>query len=130
MRGIEFRGIGKLSEKWEFGFLCEIHTGILAIQPRFCDGDIGIERIKVIPETVGQYTGLKDKNGVKIFEGDIVKTFNEDSSVWKLDEVIFSESAFCIDSFCPCLAIDAEFNITVIGNIHDNPELLHTEDKA
>ena len=82
----------------------------------------------VDPSTVGQYTGLTDKNGKKIFEGDIVKglfVVGEISSVvifkygyfgieWNIDEIKV------LDPFLGLRNIECE----VIGNIHDNPELL------
>ena len=80
----------------------------------------------VIPETIGQYTGLTDKNGTKIFEGDIVKgnedIFNEDI----IFTVIFDE--YCrymiISNYGHYLLARNHENVEVIGNIHDNPELL------
>lgn len=82
--------------------------------------NFALESHIVIPETVGQYTGLTDKNGTKIFEGDIVKgTFFgfpftvEDyvfSIVWQEDVTGYRANYF--------------ENVEVIGNIHDNPELL------
>lgn len=79
---------------------------------------------EVIPESVGQYTGLTDKNGTKIFEGDIVNilTENNEIGIVKYDEGGFEVEA---DGF----VIDFKQNINgtdvaVIGNIYDNPELL------
>lgn len=82
---------------------------------------------KVIPETVGQYTDLTDKNGTKIFEGDILKfAYNEEdenpifySVEWKSDCACFGYA----ETADKMLEIDA-FHCEIIGNIHDNPELL------
>lgn len=93
----------------------------------------------VIPETVGQYTGLTDKNGKKIFEGDIVKT-NEywceigvvkygegtfDSGIYRYTGFYYEDKDGYIDHHNLYQAKDEEdVKFVVIGNIHDNPELL------
>ena len=86
--------------------------------------------IEVIPETVGQYTGLTDKNGKKIFEGDVVAGAVYWQELPKNGVVAFRDGSFGlvwyrgeIEQFNPFTSM---CNITyeVIGNIHDNPELL------
>ena len=81
----------------------------------------------VLPKTVGQYTGLTYKNGKKIFEGDVLKYIDEDGEPHYIS-VIFEDCAFLIDDNG---VIDSDLlmsygflEIEVVGNIHDNPELL------
>lgn len=92
---------------------------------RFCD----IDEIEVIPETVGQYTGLTDRNGEKIFDGDIITAnigeheeeleYLSDSNI----EVTFSKGYFYPFGYA-CGWRSWVSDIQVIGNKWDNPELL------
>lgn len=87
-------------------------------------------RYEVIPETVGQFTGLRDKNGVMIFEGDKVLAGHykwECKVIWdaKCSRFICHTN----DKPCKLVYVDMCDNnnlpaLEVIGNIHDNPELL------
>lgn len=78
-----------------------------------------IHKFPVYADTVGQYTGLTDKNGKKIFEGDIV-SFNYDTSSVKM-----TDGCWGLDDECTLL-YDLE-ELEVIGNVHDNPELIGGE---
>lgn len=87
--------------------------------------------VEVIPETVGQFIGLYDKNHKKIFEGDIVVA-EYDDCITRVFEVIFYNCAFKLRSkHCQTMydysIHDEHPTFEVIGNIYDNPELLDVE---
>lgn len=126
MREILFRGKSKKSERWIYGFYGEkrdTHEQQIIRKNDCCC-------IIVIPETVGQYTGLTDKNGTKIFEGDIVTVFLKDGTE---KGYIRYREAGCRFQFmgdkCIGYNIDNTTDFEVIGNIYDNPELLGGVDK-
>lgn len=134
MREIEFRGQNESTKKWVKGLLFFSHgTGIYKITysngwtPSYSNPDEGESTIytDVIPETIGQYTGLKDKNGTKIFEGDQLYVCNGYSSTVKfIDGMFVSVYEHREDGeVIPLLDVIGKDTI-VIGNIHDNPELL------
>jgi len=132
MREILFRSKRKDNGEWVIGCLVydSQHT---------CIRDFGYEYFEVDPETVCEYTGLTDKNGKKIFEGDIVKLAppDEDFSLHnpkeeRILEVVFFEGMFAVDMHrwwkyghgrCALEGYEAE-RLEVIGNIHDNPDLI------
>ena len=139
MREILFRGKWTDNGEWIEGFYSaeeyNPYIGKIEYIPRI--QIIGkCVSLGVIPETVGQYTGLTDKNGVRIFEGDILHC------VSKLDNakmvVIFECGEYRMvlaEKFkdyignCGFYAITC-FEKEVIGNIHDNPELLGGENNG
>jgi len=119
--------------KWVYGFYAMQSFGI-GFFPSIIQYNGGSSMPeKVIPETVGQYTGLKDKNGVKIFEGDIVKddygnigtvTYLEHFCNWR---IVFHKGRPDLLGKYGCNIFDwiyPDMNLEIIGNIHDNPELL------
>ena len=146
MREILFRGKDPESGTWYEGYYMALSDttycfpGDYAAHPdntkhyivfdRMTDWGLPNQHLRadVDPVTVGQYTGLKDKNGKKIFEGDIIlhTLANEKYKViWKIGLGFRLEriSQIKFDGFC----LDEEFCDTyaqVIGNEHDNPELL------
>ena len=134
MREIKFKGKTANGE-WFFGSLAYSDNIEPAIYFEFGKGTVKtFDFVYVKPETVGQFTGLIDKNGNKIFEGDIIEFKNIDRQYVK-GIVYYLGSCFLIESI---VADEDDYNlggvfstaeglIKVIGNIHDNPELLGGE---
>ena len=131
MREILFRG-KDIKGNWHIGLLAHIGNSW------YISNKAGVATaFEVIPETVGQFTGLTDKNGNKIFEGDIV-TYPADTSraIYKdIREVVFETRGGCgyfgikisdIETWQFCLEVPAKL-MEVIGNIYDNPILLEVK---
>lgn len=128
MREILFRGKSRLDDKWVYGSLVRIgdFCGIVRphkdqpldinqMYPDLYTGRFDVFTTPVKPKTVGQFAGMLDKNNKRIFEGDIIKhgIFEPEIGI-----VMFANQSFCPLSFNhPCV-------VTVLGNIHDNPELV------
>lgn len=148
MRDILFRGKRTDNGEWAEGYLYEHEPALVGIvsendvpepskwfiaRTGFADWNMPrpVEFVEVDPSTISQYTGLKDKNGKRIFEGDILL----------LDDikglVNYGTGCFCVELPGPDYlyrnnpAIDMVLNeypgLEIIGNAHDNPELLKEE---
>ena len=124
MREILFRGKRKDDGKWVVGFLVS-HAHV---------GD-WVTAEPIAPETVGQYTGMTDKNGKKIFEGDIVDCWSEGvnakgtvqqrrDGLWIIYPAWQKKIMWglCPDEY-------SKTTVEVVGNVYDNPELLEVKDK-
>lgn len=125
MREILFRGkpLGNyIHGKFIYGSLGVIDTGLCAIYHCFEFNDDEMQLVD--NDTVGQFTGLTDKNGKKIFEGDIVKYKN--NSPCKID-YIDSQFVMMWKNFYRNFERVYDDEIEVIGNIYDNPELLEVK---
>lgn len=120
MREILFRGKHTLTGNWCEGFLVKTgdHFRISTKNDMISFG--------VVPETVGQYTGLTDKNGKKIFEGDIVIGAWNTMIVIYFDKDYLQFRARKVSAYAQEYSIDYYNNgkMEVIGNIYDNHELL------
>ena len=128
MREILFRGKGKNSGEWVYGNLFNPDKADTPAQ--ICIGTyIARTCYEIDPETVCQFTGLYDKNGRKIFEGDIVEGNSEYFTyTHPYGKVVYDGGQYLI-SFddvledIECLGAWAN-DVEIIGNIYDNPELL------
>ena len=141
MRGIEFRGKRTYDNEWVYGNLLirqKEFQGI-AYEEYFISNYIDYEwkDEPVKEETIGQYTGVEDKNGKKIFEGDIVKDTSWKSEVNKKINVV----KFCTTDVASCGCCYKPFEgsgfkadeiclseCEIIGNVWDNKELLEEQD--
>lgn len=130
MRTIKFRGYNAKNKEWLYGcylinrgehFICPDGIQHLGKTP---------EDFQIDPKTLGQFTGLYDKNGKEIYEGDIigykcdslyVVAYNDTFASYALNKVGYKIEPFIVHITQGWLN---EFNKVVIGNIYDNPELL------
>jgi uncharacterized phage protein (TIGR01671 family) len=81
--------------------------------------------VEVDPETVGQFTGLKDRNDKEIYEDDIVKGSHRSNEDWvPRQQVKFVKGCFIFGNWNAHEYFNKHTHIEVIGNIHDNPEVL------
>jgi uncharacterized phage protein (TIGR01671 family) len=157
MRDIKFRGKRKDDKEWVYGDLVTMRKNRGFIHPKankfkheasLSKGNMVLH--EVIPETVGQYTELKDKNGKEIYEGDIVKqeysagpygrngeeywegyhlgvvriTATEGACMrnpYRFDEI--EDTVYKINQYKNVVGYRTE----IIGNIHENPELLEVD---
>lgn len=113
-REILFRGKRVDNGEWIEGDLIHLPNGIAILANGYAYID---------PETVGQYTGLTDRNGVKIFEGDIVKAYLRNETMM-IFPITFRAGCFWFGNWNFIEFLDKFRNIEVIGNIHDNSDLL------
>ena len=131
MREILFRGKRIDNGEWVYGNLSYGTIEIKSIKDSYYISDFDVNPwdkkfYSIIPESVGQYTGLTDKNGKKIFEGDIVKTSHGGSTYYA--KIEWDDGSFWVtnhDIQMPSYISEvSKTYLEVIGNIHDNPELL------
>jgi uncharacterized phage protein (TIGR01671 family) len=121
-RQIKFRGRRVRDGKWTYGWLVVEDNGTAWISRYYHRG----EWEQVDPATVGQFTGILDKNGAEIYEGDIVGMVANGTTGPR--EIEFKDGAFGVKAL---KASDElwfievwHMDVKVIGNIHDNPDLL------
>lgn len=143
MRQIKFRGKSIETGQWVYGSLLQMQSGS-SILVEDIDAKL-YDEYKVIPDTVGQFTGLYDKDGREIYEGDILRfptkdkweeknfvsfeVFFHDNDCcerhigWQMNRIHF-QGNICGTGRDPQFKPSTTAQMVVIGNIHDNPELL------
>ena len=141
MREILFRGKRLDNDDWVEGYLYEHEPPLVGIvsekdEPEaskwfiartgFADWNMPrpVEFVEVDPSTVGQYTNLKDKNGKRIFEGDIVQAHFRTNHSKQIFRVTFDDGMFIFNNGYVKLPVRGIYRIKVIGNVHDNPEFM------
>lgn len=141
MRDIKFRAYDKYEK--EMHIISEINWDILSEEVKMIatgyndnsclayNKNHSSEKCDITALILMQYTGLKDKNGKEIYEGDIVKIKHEFGNTENICEIIYLDGAFrtkkfIFGSYYDCLYYwyANDYELEVIGNIYDNPELL------
>lgn len=133
MRTIKFRGKRVDDGGWVYGDFCNYKfDGMDETIPCIHIGNLGYIKnafYQVDPNTVGQFSGLLDKNGKEIYEHDIVRYYDDIEDELATSHVIYHKEScsFCAAPTKLCgdyVGITAYWQFEVIGNIHDNPEML------
>lgn len=135
MRTIKFRGYGIVEKKWFYGNLVEGNAGRYITDAYYEEGQGDMIRYDPIQtKTIGQFTGLLDKNGKEIYEGDIVKTKGNWGGVvtWNSRGYFYINDGYYTEEpdLLPLGSLNCYVrrDIEIVGNIHDNPELLKNND--
>jgi uncharacterized phage protein (TIGR01671 family) len=127
MREILFRGKCVHDVEWVYGVPVQWSDGDYQIKSGYANACVSST---INSETIGQYTGIKDKNGKKVFEGDVVLITDDEGNMNFSDggvgAIEFYDGSWYV-SGCPnngLYDLYKGYEIKVIGNIYDNPELL------
>lgn len=129
MREILFRGKCKTDNKWLYGFPYVTRKNAVKIN-WYCSEFGSMRTDEVIPETVGQFTGVPDMNKRPIFEGDIVV---DRTMVFRvIGQIVYNtdKAAFVVKNSVTEESLDKHRWLEIIGNIYDNSELLKGEDTS
>ena len=140
MRKIKFRGkqlydiretdtmYASKKDTWRYGSYVYAHKYIPSGEHGYLIlNNYGECPIMCDKNTIGQYTGLKDSKGIEIYEGDILSVWYKDKEKdqRQIVEVFFEEGQFVVSHFAINLVAGRNNCSEVIGNIHENPELLN-----
>ena len=127
-REILFRGFNEKNNKWLHGYFFVNRGKHFVVEDEIqTDPLVNWTDFVVNTDTIGQYTGLKDKNEKEIYEGDIVTISNNLKAVviWFNGSFRFKDELSCKATYFDDIGIVIrDYDVCIIGNIHDNPELI------